>query len=136
MIKFSVRNHGAIADKISQIPRGARAAATQSAAFALLGNKGNTAKGLQYYPPPPPQSKYRRTYNLRFGWQVSDWGDRTKITISNDMAYAPYVQGTGTQAWMHVKRWRTVKKIISDNMSVIKNAIDKAVADYLKSKGF
>jgi hypothetical protein len=135
MLSLKIRGNQNFADKISALPRGVRGRACEAVAFALVGNKTNTAKGLQYYPPKPSGSKYVRTYDLRFGWQVNKWGDGTKIKIVNIMPYAGYVQGDADQAWMHKGRWRKVGKIISDNMSVIDNAINKAAKDYIKEKG-
>jgi hypothetical protein len=135
MLSLKIRGNTNFADKISALPRGVRGRACEAAAFALMGNKTNTAKGLQYYPPKPSRSKYVRTYNLRFGWQANKWGDGTKIRIVNIMPYAPFVQGDGEQAYMHKGRWRTVSKIISDNKTVIDNAIDREVKAYLKEKG-
>ena len=135
MLSVKIRNNDKLADKLSKLPWGVRGKACEAAAFALMGNKGNTAKGLQYYPPKPSASKYVRTYDLRFGWQAQKWGDRTKIRITNAVPYAPFVQGDGQQAWMHKGRWRTVSKIISDNRTVIDNAINAEVKKYLKEKG-
>jgi hypothetical protein len=135
MLSLKIRGNQNFADKISALPRGVRGRACEAAAFALMGNSGNTAKGLQYYPPKPSRSKYVRTYNLRFGWQANKWGDGTKIKIINAVSYAPFVQGDGEQAWFHKGRWRTVSKIISDNKTVIDNAINTEVKKYLKEKG-
>ncbi len=135
MLSFKLRGHSAFADKLSSIPRAVRGKACEAAAFALMGNTGNTAKGLQYYPKERAGQTYRRTFDLRFGWQAQAWGDKTKIKIVNAVPYAPFVQGDGEQAWMHRGRWRTVSKIISDNKTVIDNAIDREVKRYLQSKG-
>ena len=135
MLSVKIRDNDKLSKKLSELPWGVRGKACEAAAFALMGNKGNTAKGLQYYPPKPSGSKYVRTYDLRFGWQAQKWGDGTKIKITNAIPYAPFVQGDGSQAWFHKGRWRTVSKIISDNRTVIDNAINAEVKKYLKEKG-
>ncbi len=132
MIKMTVRGMTEIKSKIDKIPRGARADAVQSAAKALIGNQ---AVGLQKYPPTRPGQTYRRTFNLRFGWSVTDWGDRTKLKIINAVPYVPYVQGDAEQAWMHKGRWRTISKVIEDNTAAMMRAVDQAVARYLKKIG-
>ena len=135
MLNVKIRNNDKLAKKFSGLPWGLRGKACEAAAFALMGNKGNTAKGLQYYPPKPSASKYVRTYDLRFGWKAQKWGDGTKIKIINIMPYAPLVQGDGTQTCFHKKIWRPVSKIISDNNTVIDNAINAEAKKYLKEKG-
>ena len=62
MLNVKIRNNDKLADKLSKLPYGVRGKACEAAAFALMGNKGNTAKGLQYYPPKPSGSSYVRTY--------------------------------------------------------------------------
>lgn len=57
-----------------------------------------------------------------------------KIKITNIVPYAPFVQGDSEQAWMHKGIWRKTSKIISDNQSVMDNAIDKEVKKYLREK--
>lgn len=135
MLNLNVRNNNKIANKLDGVPYGVRGRACEAAAFALMGNKGNTAKGLQYYPPKRENQKYIRTFDLRFGWKAQKWGDGTKIRIINIMPYAGFVQGDGTQAWMHKGRWRPTSKIISDNKTVVDHAIDAEVKKYLKEKG-
>lgn len=132
MINVNVRNLDRIKAKLDKLPAGMRGVVTTEAAKYLIGNE---RRGLQYYPPPPASSRYQRTYKLRFGWQVSAWGDRTKTRIQNRVKYAPYVQGDYDQAWMHKGRWRTVSKVISDNMKGVMNAINEAVARYLRGEG-
>lgn len=135
MLNVKIRNNDKLADKLKNLPWGVRGKACEAAALALLGKEGAAPKGLRYYPPKPPNSKYVRTYDLRGGWQAQKWGDGTKIKITNAVPYAPYVQGDGKQAWFHKGRWRTVSKIISDNRTVIDNAINAEVKKYLKEKG-
>lgn len=132
MISFKVRNLDRVKAKLDVLPLKVRRIATEEAARYLIGDYSH---GLQYYPPPPPASKYKRTYDLRFGWRVSAWGDGVRIKIQNAVKYAPYVQGNDTQAWMHVGRWRTVSVIVRDNIKGAMRRIDEAVARYIKSQG-
>lgn len=132
-VRVRVRGIEEISKKLSGVPFGARGAATEAAAKVLIGNQ---ATGLQHYPAPRSGSSYIRTFLLRFGWKVSAWGDGTSIRIRNEVEHAPYVQGNTTQAWMHVGRWRTVAKVITDNTAAMHRAINQAVARFLKSKGF
>ena len=132
MIRIKIRGIEQLKQKISDIPRGARADAVQSAAKVLIGNQ---ATGLQHYPPMRAGQTYRRTFNLRFGWRVSDWGDRTTIKVINDVPYMPYVQSDALQAWFHKGRWATISKVIANNTAAMMRAVDQAVHRYLKSKG-
>ena len=132
MLNVKIRNNDKLAKKLSGLPYGVRGKACEAAAFALMGNE---RKGLKYYPPKPSGSSYVRTYDLRFGWRASKWGDGTKIKIVNAVPYAGFVQGDGQQAWFHKGRWRTVSKVIDDNKTAIDNAINAEVKKYLKEKG-
>ena len=119
--------------KISDAPRNARGPMTQEAAWFLVGETVTNYRGLKHYPPPPPQSKYKRTYILREGWGFAKYGAAIKVV--NPVAYAPYVQGDKEQAWMHKGRWRTVSKVIADNMKGMLLAAERALQRYLKEKG-
>lgn len=132
MLRIGVRNHNEIAKKLSEVPYGARGKATESVAKVLIGNQ---ATGLQHYPATRPGQVYARTYDLRWGWKVSAWGDGTAIRITNDVAYAPYVQGVGTQAWMHKGRWKTTAEVITSNSAAITSAINDSIRRFLKEKG-
>ena len=132
MISIKIRNDESIAKKISEVPWGARGAATEAAALVIMGNEQT---GLKHYPPKPSGSVYTRTYALRFGWQAQKWGDGTGMRIVNGVEYAPYVQGSDAQAWMHKGRWKTVAEVISSNAALINLRIDQAVNRFLKDKG-
>jgi hypothetical protein len=132
MISIKTRNIESITKKLGEVPWGARGAATESAAKVIIGNERT---GLQRYPPKPTGSIYSRTYKLRFGWQVSKWGDGTAIRIRNEVPYAPWVQGSDTQAYMHKGRWSTVAMVIESNAAAINKAIGEAVHRFLKAKG-
>lgn len=158
MINIKVRNLESIQKKINELPRGARGAATESAAKALI---GDNRKGLQYYPPrkqhglsnpyqwqTEKQRKAffatngfgagiptKRSFKLRFGWKVSKWGDGTKIKVINDEPSAVFVQGEYMQRGHKKDGWRTVPDIIAANGAAMMKAVNEALARYLKSKG-
>ena len=131
MISIKVRNLENVVQKLGEVPYGARGAATESAAKVLIGNERT---GLQHYPNARSGSLYKRTYTLRFGWKATQWGDGTSIRVTNDVPYAPFVQGNNTQAWMHQGRWGKVSDIIESNTAAMFKAINEAVARFLKSK--
>lgn len=131
MISIRTRNIENIVQKLNEVPHGARGAATESAAKVLIGNERT---GLQHYPNARAGSLYKRTYTLRFGWKATEWGDGTSIRVTNDVPYAPYVQGDTTQAWMHQGRWNTISDIIASNTTAMMKAIDEAINRFLKSK--
>jgi len=130
MLSVKIRNNDKLSAKLAKVPRGVRGKACEAAAFTLMGNE---RKGLKYYPPAKSGATYKRTFDLRFGWQAQKWGDGTKIKITNAVPYAGFVQGDNTQAWFHKGRWRTVSKVIDDNKAAIDKAIDAEVKKYLKS---
>lgn len=132
MLTTKIRGNDKLSKKFDGLPRGVRGRACAAAAFVLMGNE---RKGLKYYPAKPAASTYVRTYDLRFGWQASKWGDGTKIKIVNAVPYAGFVQGDNQQAYMHKGRFRTVSKILDDNKKSIDNAIDAEVKKYFREKG-
>ncbi len=49
---------------------------------------------LQKYPPKPAKSRYRRTLDLKGGWEGETiTGNSFEINIFNDIRYSGYVQG-------------------------------------------
>ena len=126
-MSIKVRNLPEIKALLDKMPLSARRMATEEAGKYLMGNE---RRGLQYYP--PRKSKYKRTYNLRFGWQAQDWGDGVNIRIVNDVPYAPYVQGDNDQAWMHKGVWRTVQVVLDDNVDGIVQSIYLAWDRWIK----
>lgn len=159
MINIRIRNLDTLKQLISEMPRGVRGAATEGAAKALIGNERT---GLQHYPgrkqhgegnPYQWQSEKQRrayfatngfgrgipsprSYDLRFGWKVSAWGDGTKMRVQNDVPYAGFVMGDQLQTGHKVDGWRAYQQVISDNMNAMLLAADQALNRYLKSKGW
>jgi len=125
--------------KISEAPKGARGKMTEDAAWFLVGKNPPNARGLRHYPPKPPGSTYRRTYILREGWGFYKYGTGIQVTNTaydkKGRYYPPYVVGDKDQAWMHKGRWRTVSKVIADNLKGMIQAAEHALQVYLKSKG-
>jgi hypothetical protein len=78
------------------------------------------AEKLQHYPPPPPNSTYERTGDLGRAWAVSAdargtnlYQDRVSVEMKNDMAYAGWVQGVGTQTQQHQRTgWQTTQQVL------------------------
>ena len=79
-------------------------------------------KKLQEYPPERAGQTYVRTGDLGQGWADAPITSAATVagfseTLSNDVAYAPFVQrdpqfGDPHQAWMHVGRWTTDAQIL------------------------
>lgn len=120
-----------LAQTISDAPRGARGKMTEEAAVYLIW--GSSSKRADMYPALRPNSKYKRTYILREGWGFSKYGAGIKVV--NNVPYAKYVHGDNDQAYIHKGRWRTVSKIIADNVRGMIRAAESALAEYLRSKG-
>ena len=117
--------------RITQAPRGARGKMAEEAAVYLIW--GDSLKRADMYPPPKPKSKYKRTSILREGWGFSGIG--AKIRVINPVPYAKYVHGDNDQARMHKGRWRTVSKIVADNIKGMIRAAESALKTYLREKG-
>ena len=121
-----------LAKIIDELPRHLRGVATEAAGKALIGPKGGKS-GLKHYPPEPPLSQYSRTFNLRRAWMLQLKGAKAKVV--NAIAYAGFVQGDNTQAWMHQGRWRTVSMVAADNLKLMVLRADQAIKRHIKSKG-
>lgn len=82
----------------------------------------------QVYPSPPAGSAYRRTNDLRRGWQpigpVTTPGRGVYAGAVNEVDYADYVMGD-RQAAVHAGRWRTTDQIAEQQ--------EQAVADIIKA---
>lgn len=105
-------------------------AAIEKAANDVL---NDLARQMAVYPPPPSGSKYNRTYNLQGGWTGAKpefqpiAGFSFKAQISNPVAYAKFVQGSGTQAAIHKNRWQTDQQILDSNEKQITETLEEAV---------
>ena len=125
MINVTVSGVKEMVAYIKTIPRGAKVVGMRAAGEYFIGDESH---GLKWYPRERPNQKYIRTYNLRNSWYLvetnSDWS-RTKI--GNTAPYSPWVVGDGTQAWMHVGRWRETTKNMMDNLKGAIRAAQSAV---------
>lgn len=86
---------------------------------ARLGSLVSKALEDKPYPPERPGQTYRRTGNFGRSWLPRIKG-RNTISIINPVKargrfYANYVAGD-KQAWMHVGRWWTARKVAEDNI--------------------
>ncbi len=72
---------------------------------------------MALYPPKPETSLYVRTLTLGRLWTVGPlkkvW-DGLQIDIGNKTPYAPWVQSSLLQAWMHKGRWQTELDAINE----------------------
>ena len=72
-----------------------------------------------------------RTNRFAQGWKIIDKG--TQSIIVNEVPYAGYLMGDGTQARMHTKiGWDTLSKWINNNMSGIINAARQGLVNALR----
>ena len=83
------------------------------------------------YPPPPPASKYIRTGALGRSWHRYV-KPRQAIVQSENVPYAPYVQGTPGQAWMHAGRWQTVGMVAERMADPVKRLMEAALARWAR----
>lgn len=132
MISVQVKsNPKGLAKLLSEAPRNARGKMAEEAAVYLL--QGNAATRADVYPAKPPRSTYERTFQLREGWGYVNYG--TNIRVVNPVPYAPFVVGDNTQAKMHRNRWRTLSKIIAQNMKGMIRAAEQVLESYFRDKG-
>jgi len=118
-----VRNLDRVKEFISTLPRNIRGEATKEAGTYLIGNK---ARGLKHYPRQVPWSKYKRTGAYGKGFVMI--GDGVKRQIVNEVPYAGYVR----TRWAGMPwNWRTIEKVISDNMAGMFRAINKVLQEWI-----
>lgn len=123
-----VKNIDNVKAYLSSIKNGVKGVATEAVAEYLVGNE---RRGLQAYPPERAWYKHKRTYDVRFGWQVKNWGDGARVKIVNTAPHAkfPFTRWAGSP-W----GWRTIPERIASN---IKGAIRHAksiVGKFVRSK--
>jgi len=102
-------------------------------AVALVHQRAGT------YPPAPPSSSYQRKgarggLASGFDHRVEHFSGGVKGFVTNTIPYAGYVRGEG-QAWMHVGRWATMKKIVQEKMGQIEGFFKKAMDNLAKFLG-
>lgn len=100
---------------------------------------------LAEYPSQRSGSRYKRTGTLRAAWLdgeednnfafASEGGGgfaftskiTNKATSPRGVAYAGYVQGAETQAWMHKGVWQTDGQVLQKNESAIQGKFEDAL---------
>jgi hypothetical protein len=120
-----IRKLEQLKDYISTLPRNVRGKATRDAAIYLV---GNNSRGLQHYPRQAAHVKYKRTYNYRMGWRVTDEGVKSKIVNNVDYALYPRTRWAGSP-W----NWRTIADLIKSNMKGMIQEVNRAVQRYIDS---
>ncbi len=87
------------------------------------------------YPPERPGQKYKRTGNLRRGWDVQL--NQASVTIHNRMGYSGYVVGDRKgerQAWMHRGRWWLFRDFVVAAWPLLKTMVVSEL-DYMFAIG-
>lgn len=70
---------------------------------------------MQRYPAPPPNSKYKRTYELKNSWQTTViLSGATLGKLTTNIPYAPYVVDEEDQAGIHQGRWQTIQQVAQE----------------------
>jgi hypothetical protein len=81
----------------------------------------------QVYPSPPAGSTYRRTGDLKRGWEpigpVTTAGRGAYAGVVNEVGYADYVMGD-RQAVVHQGRWRTTDQIAAAEEQAVVDIIE------------
>lgn len=157
MLRVRVRNLEPVQAYIASVPRGVKGEAVQQIADYLIGDERH---GLKHYPAYRYVSRrqaygrvffserqrrwffaalnsgelhipYRRTFALRQAWEKGD--DRWRPVIRNPLPYAPHVMDDERQSRMSRKMgWRTVGKVIEDNLKGALRMAGYAVQRWLK----
>ena len=102
-------------------------------------------KDFEKYAPKRPGQLYKRTFQLKRGWDISVRTPKTGfiLRVTNKMYYAPYVVGfvdlrmnTGGkwQAWMHEGRWWLAGGKAIKHFNLIQNDYEKAMIDTLEDQ--
>lgn len=88
---------------------------------------------IKRYPPIPPGSTYVRTGALGRSWQKRVDVSRLYGEVGSEgVDYAPYVQGSDSQAWMHRGRWRTTADIAKARAQDIQRLFEQAAARWAR----
>ncbi len=162
MISVKLRGNEELQAFLKALPRGTMKDAIKAMADYML---GNTQHGLKHYPPYKYVSRkeaygktffsdkqrrwffaairdqrillplrYQRTNTLRDGWRQSV--DPYRKTLFNVVPYAKHVMSDDRQSRMSQKiGWRTMGKVIEDNITGGMRAATLAVARWIKNKG-
>lgn len=85
----------------------------------------------------PELPTYDRTGLLgkSFYHKVEAYSGGVKGIVGSGIPYAPYVRGDDMQAWMHVGRWATMKKIVDEKMDQIQGYFEKAMRNLAQFLG-
>lgn len=79
---------------------------------------------------PPPKPTYTRQFILKKGWTQQVRG--LQAIIGNSVEYAPYVQDSTRQAWMHRGYWLTTADIAQKKAEDVKRVIEAALARWAR----
>jgi hypothetical protein len=88
------------------------------------------------YPPPRPTSTYVRTGDLGTGWAmqgIEDSGFAMSASVSNEVSYAPFVQGDESQSAIHEGYWKTDAMIVTESAAEIGADFTAAIEGALNS---
>jgi hypothetical protein len=156
MITAKLRGVEELNKFLKSLPHGTMKAAIAAMAEYML---GDTSHGLRHYPPRVnhglgnpykwQSDKQRRAYfasdgfgggipstrtnELRNGWAASQ--DPYRKTLFNRLPYARYVMGGDQQRGHKADKWRTLVKVIEDNIKGGMRSATQAVAHWIKTKG-
>jgi hypothetical protein len=88
---------------------------------------------MKVYPVARPESKYRRTKTLGRRWtrKVTQSPNGVTGIVGNNTTYAPWVQSSQFQAWMHQGRWTTDKQAIEMHTDTIVERFRRAIHNAL-----
>jgi hypothetical protein len=141
-VRYDARKLAAIQKMLNELPHGAMSVAVPAINDYLMGegkSGGGTAyHGLKHYPAfrahPGGQQFPMRTGNLQRGWQTTKSAPYRQ-TIFNRVPYAKWIHGDDTQTWRAAYgNWRTISKIVTDNIKGAMLSAKQAVARWIKSK--
>jgi hypothetical protein len=156
MISIKMRGAEELNAFFKSLPRGTMKEAISAFTTYIIGDEHH---GLRYYPPRVHHNKnnpykwqtekQRRAYfasngfgggipstrtdKLRNGWTASK--DPYRKTIFNELPYAKYVMGGRPQKGHKADGWRTVRRVLRDNIVGGMKAATQAVARWIKAKG-
>jgi hypothetical protein len=140
---FDPRQLDKIQQLLKELPIGAKSVVIPAMNEYLLGQGnfqdvgGSPYRGITHYPAfvawPGGQKESHRTFRLMTGWKTEGADYRQKIV--NRVPYAKYLHGDDTQTWRaKFGNWRTLSKLVSDNMSGALRAGISALNKWIKSK--
>jgi hypothetical protein len=86
---------------------------------------------ISKYPPAKPTSRRDGTLGKEWTTKVQLSGDTLEGKVGTNIIYAPWVQSSRFQAWMHKEWWQTDEDVMRASVSDIEHLFNTHIANFL-----